>query len=138
MLLITGEGNLPLLLFMGGLKMQIPKLTYNAAAHFNALDKYPDGLANAITEKGRDGFEALCWALSELSTQTELIRRDMGYDKAPIYPPTFFALHLNPVDLLQAKSEVLNAMTRGLNPGDESEEVDEVLAELQKKTGGQR
>ena len=51
---------------------------YNAQAYFDAKKKYPDGLLNAIQA---DDFDALCWALEELSTQGELIRRDMGHDK---------------------------------------------------------
>lgn len=114
--------------------MNIPKLTYNAAAHYAGQEKYPAGLANAIIETGRPGFDALCWALSELSTQTELIRRDLGYDKRPILPPDYFARTLKLPDVVAAKGEVIKAITRGLNAGDENDEVDEVLLELQKKT----
>lgn len=114
--------------------MNIPKLTYNAAAHYAGEEKYPDGLATAIVQTGTAGFEALCWALSELSTQTELIRRDLGYDKRPILPPEYFARTLKLPDVVMAKGEVIKAITRGLNAGDDTDEVDEVLLELQKKT----
>ena len=82
-------------------------LLYNAAAHFAAQEKYPDGLISAMSSTGKEGFDALCWAVVELSTQGELCRRAMGHDKAK---------------LLTLEE-------------DENAEVDEVLAELEKKTG---
>lgn len=114
--------------------MNIPKLTYNAAAHYAGEEQYPNGLASAIIEPGKPGFEALCWALSELSTQTELIRRDLGYDKRPILSPEYFARTLKLPDVVAAKGDVIKAISRGLNAGEEDDEVDEVLLELQKKT----
>lgn len=113
--------------------MNIPKLTYTAAAYFAAEEKYPDGLANALMQDGKAGLEAVCWALSELSTQTELIRRDMGYEKRPILPPEYFALRLKLPEFIEAKEAILMAMNKGLNLTDEKEEIDEVLQELEQK-----
>lgn len=114
--------------------MKLPTLTYNAAAHFATIEKYPDGLASAIMGTDRASFDAACWALSELSTQSELIRRDLGYEKRPLLPPEYFALRLKFPDLISAKEQILEAMSKGLNIEDENDEVDEVLRELQKKT----
>lgn len=123
------------------------ELVYNAAAHFAAIQKYPgnlpdaeaehpDGLADAIMRSGLPGFEATCWALELLSTQGELIRRDMGYDPGETIREAWALLHLSPFDALEAKRRIMQAVSRGLRAhGDENEEVDEVLAELQKKTG---
>ncbi len=108
--------------------------TYNAAAHFAAMDKYPDGLIEAITKTGTEGFEALCWALEELSTQGELVRRDMGYDKGPIIKAEQAKTNLLPYEIMGAKQVVLDAIVRGINVPEETKVIDEVLMEIQKKT----
>ena len=108
-------------------------LLYNAAAHFAAQEKYPDGLGAAIAATGMDGFDAVCWALGELSMQAELYRRNLGYDAAPALNEETARSILRPRDVIKAKTAIYDAMLRGL--GDhEDEEVDEVLLELQKKT----
>lgn len=112
------------------------KLIYNAAAHFAAQDKFPDGgLIKALIQPGTQGLDALCWALEEMSTQWELIRKEMGYEpKAPIKAETYKRL-LRPADLPGAKAAVLEAIKKGTSPTEnDDEEVDEVLAEIQKKT----
>lgn len=107
---------------------------YNAAAHFAAMDKYPDGLWAEMIKPGKAGFDALCWALAETSMQGELIRRDMGYDRQEPLPEDKLRMYLKPRQVNEARTIVLNAMTKGLNNADEGEEVDEVMAEIQKKT----
>lgn len=105
---------------------------YNAAAHFAAANKYPGGLMQEMIKP--DGFDAICWALEELSTQGELIRRDMGHDKqAPLKSDVAKRL-LMPYQIPEAKNIIFSAIAAGLNPPDADEEVDEVLAENQKKT----
>jgi len=105
---------------------------YNAAAHFAAAKKYPDGLMQEMVKP--DGFDAICWALEELSTQGELIRRDMGHDRqSPLRAETAKRL-LMPYQIIEAKNIIFSAIAAGLNPPGENEEVDEVLVENQKKT----
>lgn len=110
------------------------KYVYNAAAHFAAMDKYPDGLWAELVKPGKAGFDALCWALAETSMQGELIRRDMGRDKSETLAEDKLRMYLKPRQTNEARSIILTAMTKGLNSGDEDEEVDEVMAEIQKKT----
>ena len=107
---------------------------YNAAAHFAAQDKYPDGLWAELVKPGKAGHEALCWALAETSMQGELIRRDMGHDKRETLSEDKLRLYLKPKQINEARTIVLTAMTKGLNSADEDDEVDEVMAEIQKKT----
>ena len=107
---------------------------YNAAAHFAALDRFPDGLWSELVKPGKAGHEALCWALAETSLQGELIRRDMGHDKRETLDENKLRLYLKPRQINEARSIILTAMTKGLNSADEEEEVDEVMAEIQKKT----
>ena len=106
----------------------------NAAAHFAAQDKYPEGLWTELVKPGKAGFDALCWALAETSIQGELIRRDMGYDKRETLDESKFRLYLKPRQINEARTIIMNAMIKGLNSGDEADEVDEVMAEIQKKT----
>ncbi len=111
-------------------------LTYNAAAHFAAKDQYPDGLLQALAASGEQSLDALCWALEELSRQGERLRRSLGHDPVQTLQAQDFKNLLRPADLLPAKSAVLAAIHKGLAPGEADEkEVDEVLAQLQKKTG---
>lgn len=108
------------------------RLLYNAAAHFAAEDKYPDGLIPAITSPGVEGFRAICWVLGELSTQAELYRRYMGYTpEEPLTEDRARAI-LRPLDIIPARAAILEAVSRGMRGG-EDQEVDEVLLEIQKK-----
>lgn len=107
---------------------------YNASAHFDAMERYPDGLMRAISQPGAEGFLATCYALELLSTQGELIRRDMGHDPRATIQEKDAMLHLRPKDILEAKRLVMEAISEGISARDEDEEVDEVLMEIQKKT----
>lgn len=107
---------------------------YNAAAHFAAMDRFPDGLWSELVKPGKAGHEALCWALAETSLQGELIRRDMGHDKRETLDENKLRLYLKPRQINEARTIVLNAMTKGLSNDDDNEEIDEVLLENQKKT----
>ncbi len=108
---------------------------YNAAAHFAAMDKYPGGITTAILQNGFEGFAALCWALQEMSIQGELLRRDLGHEPGETVKAEYAMRNLGVHDVLEARRLVLMAVEKGLKqPGDERQEVDEVLLELQKKT----
>lgn len=108
------------------------RLLYNAAAHFAAGERYPDGLLKEIYKPSSAGLEALCWALGELGRQAELYRRAMGYDPGEMPAETGILAQLMPRDILAARQAVLDAIARGLGDPQEGE-VDEVLLELQKK-----
>lgn len=107
---------------------------YNAAAHFAAMEKYPDGLFPELMKPGKSGNEALCWALAETSMQGELIRRDMGYDRGEPLAEDALRLYLKVRQINEARGIVLTAITKGLGQDDGEEEVDEVLSEIEKKT----
>lgn len=109
------------------------RYVYNAAAHFAAVEKYPDGLVPELMKPGVAGFDALCWALAEIAMQAELIRRDMGYDRQE--PPSEAALRAQMTcrNINEARTIVMNAIVKGLGK-DGGGEVDEILAEIQKKT----
>ena len=110
-------------------------LLYNAAAHFKVLERYPDGLTTEMAQEGYDGFEAVCWAFAELAVQGELARRDMGYDKQKIPTQAHFLAQVKITEVLEIKNAILLAISKGLSsPEDEDAEIDEILAEEQKKT----
>lgn len=108
---------------------------YNAEAHFKGVDKYPDGIMEAMQQKGKAGFDALCWLLAEMSLQGELIRKDMGYEPGEVLTEKQIKTHLTIPELNEARGIALSAVVKGLRgDGKEDEEVDEVLAEIEKKT----
>lgn len=108
---------------------------YNAAAHFASMEKYPDGLMEAVMAGGFSGFEALCWALETLSMQGELARRYMGHDHQKPLKAAEALVLLRPMDVLEARRLVLEAIAHGIRSDrDENEEIDEVLLENEKKT----
>ena len=113
---------------------------FNAAAYFAAAEKYPEnGIVAAIAGQGPESFDALCWALAELAQQGELARRDMGYDSGEMLTVERVRRQLMPAQLPEAREIVLRTIAKGLKNGEgnDSDEVDEVLAELaeQKKNG---
>lgn len=110
---------------------------YNAAAHFAAADKYPDGLVKVLLAGDKACFDATCWILAEMAAQGELIRRDAGYDKREIPTEAHFRARLMPHDFNAARTLILDRISKGLHGEErEDEEVDEVLAEIEKKADG--
>lgn len=111
------------------------EFVYNAEAHFKSIDKYPDGIMEAMQQKGKAGFDALCWLLAEMSMQGQLVRRDLGYDDGEVLTEKKIKTHLKITELNAAREVALSAIVKGLKgDGNEDEEVDEVLAEIEKKT----
>lgn len=120
-----------------GKKLNLNKMhfLYNAAAHLNAVEKYPDGIVGAMSKGDADGLKALCWAMAELSTRGELVRRLQGYEKAELWTADEIEAVITPYQMMEGRALVVNAVIHGMKPPeDEHAEVDEVLAELEKKT----
>lgn len=110
-------------------------LLYNAAAHLDAIKRYPEGLVQAITQGDEEGLKALCYAISQMSMRGELVRRMQGFEKGEMWAEDEIAAVITPYQMMLAKNMVLEAIMHGMKPPeDEHAEVDEVLAELQKKT----
>ena len=118
------------------MKLTDYNFVYNAAAHFAASEKYPDGLIQAMVQNTAGGFDALCWALVELSAQGELVRRHMGHEKRDVLTADKVRAELMPYQIPEAKKIIMDAVVKGIQPpNDENAEVDEVLRDLKKKTG---
>lgn len=118
------------------MKLKDLTLVYNAAAHFHAAEKYPDGLVEELKKPGIESFEALCWALGEMALQGELMRRHMGETPKEMPTAENFMLALRPNQLAKATTMVFEELARAMGAGDEDEEIDLVLLEInkQKKT----
>lgn len=86
--------------------------------------------------KSAEGFDALCWAIVELSTQAELQNRYMGRDPREMLHMERVRVELKPTQVAEARAMIMNAIVKGISPAEnENAEVDEVLEQLQKKTG---
>ena len=89
-----------------------------------------------ITQPTQEGFDALCWAVAELATQGELLRRHMGYEPRELLTAEKVRREHAPHQVTQSISFEMAAVIHGIHePSDADDEVDEVLEELQKKTG---
>lgn len=115
-------------------------LLLNAAALTEIYERFgPDvELGQLLGRTDKEGFQTLSWLLSVLSMQGELLRRWSGQDRRPIMPEGFFRVHLSPGDMIDGWQAVGRAYAlafrRDTAEDEEDEEIDLVLAEIQKKT----
>ena len=92
--------------------------------------------AALIASPTQEGFAALCWGVAALTTEGELWRRYMGHEPREMLTPERVRAELQPWQIIEAKTLVMQAMIHGIRPPqDDKAEVDEVLEALQKKTG---
>lgn len=115
------------------MKLKDVRLLYNAAAHFSAADRYPEGLINELRKPGSLSFDALCWAMGEMAKQAELMRRHMGETPQAVPTETDFRMNLRPTQLPKATEMVFEALASGMGARDDEEEIDMVLCEIQKQ-----
>ena len=118
------------------MKIESVKLLYNAAAHFAAAEKYPGGLPTKLREPGVESYDAAFWAFAECAKQAELWRRFMGENPKKILTEAEWRLAIRPAQIQTVVAKVLEAIMAGLaEEKDDEQEIDEVLLELEKKTG---
>jgi len=111
------------------------QLLYNAAAHFAAAEKYPDGLMKELQKIGVASYEAAFWTFAECAKQAELWRRFMGEKPRKILTEAEWRMAIKPAQIEKMVEKVIEAISAGLaQDKDEDEEIDEVLLELEKKT----
>lgn len=113
-------------------------LCLNGQALFDAYDKfgYEGFITKHIEGTSKASFENICWLLSKLAEQGELVRRWQGLDRGPIAPAEYFRAHLRPLDVPAAKDAIREAISHGFAREEERERRDRDLGleELQKKT----
>lgn len=118
------------------MKIDSVKLLYNADAHFAAAEKYPDGLFKELKKPGVESYDAAFWAFAECAKQAELWRRFMGEKPKKILTEQEWRMIIKPAQITTVTQKTIEAIMEGLaEDKDEDEEVDEVLLELEKKTG---
>jgi len=109
---------------------------YNADAYFKAQERFPDGFISLLLKQDKEAFDTLVWFLAEMSLQGELVRRYMGEDKKDFLTEEKVRHLMTVKEMPEALKVVVSTIQKGLEiETDEDEEIDEVLAELQKKTG---
>lgn len=113
-------------------------LCLNGAALFDAYEKFGDKapISSHIEENDKAAFLATCWLLYKLAEQGELVRRYLGFTPAKFPTEHTFRALLRPMDVVEAKKTIREALHLGFlrEEPDEDKAVDLGLLELQKKT----
>lgn len=112
-------------------------LLYNGAALFELQETHgdPQALIDALNDRSKKGFEALCHIVAVLAEQGELMRRYIGHTPTEIPKESDLAVAITPLDILALVPAASSAIIKGLSREEtEGEEIDLGLAELQKKT----
>lgn len=112
-------------------------LCLNGQALFDAYDKFGNDefITKHIEGMSKKSFESVCWLLSKLAEQGELVRRWQGLDRGPIAPVEYFRANLTPHDVNRAKEALLEAVAAGFSREEREKGTRDYYAELaQKKT----
>ncbi len=112
-------------------------LAYNAWAMFQIQDLSPEkGVMEILAAQGKEGFSLFCKAAALMSEAAEGISRYEGRDGQEALKSEQVMNLARPVDLLELRRAMLEAVAHGYGRemNEEAEEVDLGLAELQKKT----
>lgn len=112
-------------------------LHFSMDVMFHVNEKF--GSVNEALEKmqqeTREGFEVLRTMAVLMANDAELCRRDEGLDPGDILEEKDISVRMKPIDLLNLKQAVANAISAGYKQehGQEEKEIDLGLLELQKK-----
>lgn len=114
-------------------------LCLNGQALFDFYDKfgYDASISTRWKDKTKQTFEEVCWMLSKLAEQGELVRRWQGHDRQPIMIEQFFRANISVYDVPRAWDAVLEAVNAGFEreEKDEKRRRDAFAEEYQKKNG---
>lgn len=110
-------------------------LCMNGAALFDCYDKFgtKGEIIDNINKATKKGFINTCWLLSKLSEQGAAVRKYMGLDSEKPLDETYLQLMLKPVDVLDAKLKIMEAISLGFVRNEEESTFDPWLAELEQK-----
>ena len=111
-------------------------LYFNGEAMFEVQGMYGETpIFDVLMPSDKTAFTELCNMLALLSTQGELARRQLGYDKRPMLTAEDAALFITPMEVMPLKLAVLQAVAIGYGREIEGNQdaVDLVLAEIEKK-----
>lgn len=112
------------------------ELRFSSDILFTVMEKYDtDNPIEIIMKQGKEGIDALCWLLAEMSRQAELYRRYMGEEAREYLTEELVRVSLLPSQLQRVRGEIADAVLAGMQKEEGTEkEVDLGLQELQKKT----
>ncbi len=111
-------------------------LAYTVNAMFDINDILGENdLFEVLGKNDKKSFLLFCEVMSVLAENGEQCRRETGYPKGQMVSANELMVKMIPRDYTDAKSAALQAITIGLKREviDEDEEIDEGLAELEKK-----
>lgn len=111
-------------------------LAYTVNAMFDINDIIGEkDMFEILGENDRKNFQAFCEIIAVLAENGEQCRRQAGYPKGETVSANELKVKMIPRDYMDAKSAALQAIMIGLKRGviDQDEEIDEGLAELEKK-----
>ena len=113
-------------------------LYWNANSLFAFYDRFgdKDAVMDHIAGNDSKSWENTVWMLVKLAQQGELWRRYCGEDSRPMLTSDDLQRCMCPLDVIRARSAILEAYYKGFEreKPDEEQEVDLFLAEYQKKT----
>lgn len=116
---------------------QVWHLYLNGAVLCEIYEKYgaEKSALDPIQGEGKAAFDAVCWYLTRLAAQGELLRRWQGCEKGPLPTEAAFRLLLGPLDVMRAKGAITRAVAAGFGRQvkGEAKEIDLGLLELEQK-----
>lgn len=114
-------------------------LNFSIAVMFDAIDEFEtvSNLLELIQKESTDGFKALVWVLVRMANDGELVRRSQGYDKQPMMKESDISMRIHPLEYQELRNAASNAILAGYRrehvPGEDGEEIDLGLEELEQK-----
>lgn len=110
-------------------------LCMNGAALFDCYDKFgtKGEIIDNINKATKKGFINTCWLLAKLSEQGAAVRKYMGLESEKPLDETYLQLMLKPVDVLDAKLKIMEAISLGFARNEEESTFDPWLAEIEQK-----
>lgn len=110
-------------------------LCMNGAALFDCYDKFgtKGEVIDNINMATKRGFINTCWLLAKLSEQGAAVRKYMGLESEKPLEEEYLRLMLKPVDVLDAKLKIMEAVSLGFARSEEESTFDPWLAEIEQK-----
>lgn len=110
-------------------------LCMNGAALFDCYDKFgtKGEVIDNINMATKRGFINTCWLLAKLSEQGAAVRKYMGLESEKPLEEEYLRLMLKPVDVLEAKLKIMEAVSLGFARNEEESTFDPWLAEIEQK-----
>lgn len=112
-------------------------LNYSIEIMFEMAEKYGNinKALEAMAQDNKEGFEAVQWFALKMANDGELLRREQGYEKAPLLSEKDISSRIHPLEYSSLRDAVIEAIILGYQRDikSESEEVDLGLVELNAK-----